>query len=116
MIINRIEPIPRPPDRVRVYLVGHRAPLDLTRLVAEEAGLRPGLALDDSAIARLRQRDAFQDALDRALHFLGSRPRSEHEIRARLNRAGVAPDVADRVLERLRQNGLVDDAAFARYW
>jgi regulatory protein len=116
LLISRLEPIPRHPDRVRVHVTGRRAPLDLTRLVAEEAGLRPGLALDDATIARLLQRDEFQDALDRALHFLGSRPRSEREIRTRLTRAGVGADLLDRVVERLRKNGLVDDAAFARYW
>jgi regulatory protein len=99
-----------------VHLAGNRAPLELTRLVAEEAGLRPGLVLDDLAVGRLRQRDEFQDALDRALHFLGSRPRSEREIRIRLTRAGVGPELLDRVVDRLRQHGLVDDAAFARYW
>jgi regulatory protein len=99
-----------------VHFVGSRAPLELTRLVAEEAGLRPGLVLDDLAIGKLRQRDEFQVALDRALHFLGSRPRSEREIRTRLTRAGVGTDLLDRVVERLRQHGLVDAAAFARYW
>jgi regulatory protein len=116
LLITRIEPIPRHPDHVRVHFVGNRAPLDLTRLVAEEAGLRPGLVLDDLAIGKLQQRDEFQVALDRALHFLGSRPRSEREIRTRLTRAGIGTDLLDRVVERLRQHGLVDDAAFARYW
>jgi regulatory protein len=116
LLISRIEPVPRHPDRVRVHLAGNRAPLELTRLVAEEAGLRPGLVLDDLAVARLRQRDEFQDALDRALHFLGSRPRSEREIRTRLGRAGVGPDLLEQVVDKLRQHGLVDDAAFARYW
>jgi regulatory protein len=116
LLISRLEPISRHPDQVRVYFVGSRAPLDLTRLVAEEAGLRPGLVLDDLAVARLRQRDEFQVALDRALHFLGSRPRSEREIRTRLTRAGVGPELLERVVEKLRRHGLVDDAAFARYW
>jgi regulatory protein len=116
LLISRLEPIPRHPDQVRVQFVGNRAPLDLTRLVAEESGLRPGIVLDDLAVARLRQRDEFQVALDRALHFLGSRPRSEREIRTRLTRAGVGPELLERVIDRLRQHGLVDDAAFARYW
>jgi regulatory protein len=55
-------------------------------------------------------------AYDAALHFLGSRPRSEREIRDRLARHEYDPYVVDRVIARLRQIKLVDDAAFATYW
>jgi regulatory protein len=34
----------------------------------------------------------------------------------RLARAGAAPDVAERTLDRLAELGLVDDAGFARWW
>jgi len=55
-------------------------------------------------------------AIDVALRYLAQRPRSEHEVRQRLQRAGVAEDAVDGVLVQLRQHGLVDDAAFAQYW
>jgi regulatory protein len=51
-----------------------------------------------------------------ALRYLASRPRSEREVRGRLQRAGVAEPEIERVLAELRGHGLVDDAAFARYW
>jgi regulatory protein len=52
-------------------------------------------------------------AIDVALRYLAQRPRSEQEVRRRLQRAGVADDAVDGVLVQLRQHGLVDDAAFA---
>jgi regulatory protein len=55
-------------------------------------------------------------AIDVALRFLAQRPRSEQEIRRRLQRAGVAEDAVAGVLVQLREHGLVDDAAFAQYW
>jgi regulatory protein len=55
-------------------------------------------------------------ALDVALRFLGARPRSEAEVRRRLARAGHGPDAIEPVLAQLRNNGLLDDAAFADYW
>ncbi len=55
-------------------------------------------------------------AIDVALRYLAQRPRSEQEVRRRLQRAGVADDAVDGVLVQLRQHGLVDDAAFAQYW
>lgn len=115
MIITRIEPLPRRSDRLRLHFEnGHT--LDLARLVVEEAGLRPGTFLDDLKLARLRDSDAFQSTLDRALRFLETRPRSEREVRTRLAQKGTSPDLIDRVVERLRDLRLIDDAAFARFW
>ena len=54
--------------------------------------------------------------IDVALRFLAQRPRSEQEVRRRLQRAGTDAAVVERVLEQLRQHALVDDAAFAEYW
>lgn len=57
-----------------------------------------------------------QACYDAALRFLAPRPRSEREIRQRLARHDFEGDRVDRVVARLRDSGLVDDAAFAAYW
>ena len=54
--------------------------------------------------------------IDVALRFLATRPRSEREVRLRLQRAQVSEADVESVLSRLREDGLVDDAAFAAYW
>src|SRR6266542_6260426 len=54
--------------------------------------------------------------LDAALRFLAVRPRSEAEVRTRLLRARHEATAIEQALERLRQDGLLDDAAFAQYW
>ena len=51
-----------------------------------------------------------------AQRFLAARPRSEREVRRRLQKAGCAATTIDAALERLRNARLVDDAAFASYW
>lgn len=38
------------------------------------------------------------------------------QIKRYLERRGFAPDVADRVVRRLKEQGFVNDAAFARRW
>ncbi len=113
--IIRIEPIPRHPDRVRLHL-GNRRTLELSRVVVEAVGLRPGDLLDDAALVSLTDRDEFERALDLALRFLESRPRSEREVRTRLFRHGIPESRIDAVVERLRGLGLIDDAAFAHFW
>jgi regulatory protein len=55
-------------------------------------------------------------ALDAALRFLTPRPRSEREVRRRLERGGCSAETIEAVLTRLREHGYIDDAAFARYW
>lgn len=55
-------------------------------------------------------------AMELALGFLGTRPRTRHEITLRLRRASVPDEVVERTLERLTELGYVDDAAFARWW
>lgn len=47
------------------------------------------------------------------LKLLTARPRSRAELAAALRKRGVVADVAEPVLDRLAEVGLVDDAAFA---
>ena len=55
-------------------------------------------------------------ALEVAVHYLGTRPRTRWEISQRLRRAKVPDGEIEAALERLAQLGYVDDAAFARWW
>jgi regulatory protein len=50
------------------------------------------------------------------LDQLTGRARSRSELAARLSRKGVPDEVADRVLTRFAEVGLVDDTAFAQEW
>ncbi len=101
------------PQRVNVYLDGEFA-FGLARVVA--AWLQVGQELSEEKIAALRQADAQERAYQRALRYLSYRPRSEAELRAYLTKHGVTPSIIQGVLARLRELGLVDDAAFARAW
>jgi regulatory protein len=47
---------------------------------------------------------------------LTARPRSRHELAQALATKAVPGDVADRVLDRFEEVGLVDDGAFAESW
>jgi regulatory protein len=67
-------------------------------------------------VARLQAGDEFQREYNRALNFLAVRPRSTAEVRERLRRKNVAPDMIDAVIARLNRAQYLDDAEFARYW
>ncbi len=100
-------------DRVNVYLDGQFA-FALPALVA--ARLRPGQALDEAEIAALQAVEAETAAYDRAVRFLGYRPRSVAEVRQHLLEHAVPAAVAEAAIQRLQQAGYLDDEGFARFW
>jgi regulatory protein len=55
-----------------------------------------------------------QRAFERALKSIGVRERTEAEVQAFLSRRGFAADVIADVVGSLREEGLVDDAGYAR--
>ena len=101
--------------RVKVFL-DRGLPFSLSLPVAVEVGLHTGQTLSLPEIERLKSADLLHRSLNSALKYLSSRPRSEAEIRVRLNRRGFAADTIQQVLTRLREQGLADDIAFARFW
>jgi len=62
------------------------------------------------------QADLFHQCLKGAYRYLGYRPRSEAEMRQWLRRRGFGDETGERVLQELKNQRLVDDEAFARYW
>jgi regulatory protein len=101
------------PDRVNVYLDGKFA---FGLAAIEAVRLRRGQVLTEADIERLQAADDAEKAHEKALRYLTSRPRSEWEVRQNLLKAGYGIATIDRVLEKLRAVGLVDDADFVRYW
>ncbi|MER7079709.1 regulatory protein [Saccharopolyspora kobensis] len=57
-----------------------------------------------------------QQARDIVYRLLAARARSRGELRQSLLRKGIDEDVADGVLQKFVDAGLVDDAAFAEEW
>jgi regulatory protein len=55
-------------------------------------------------------------ALEIAVTFLGTRPRTRWELERRLRRAGADEAVIASATGRLADLGYLDDAAFARWW
>jgi len=101
--------------RVNLYLDGRFA-LGLTLDASAAAGLRAGDEIDEDTLRSLRREAGGADALAAAMRLLSYRPRSEAELRQRLARRGAPADIVDGAISRLRELGLVDDAAFARAW
>jgi regulatory protein len=111
-VISGIVPAVRPPGRFAVLVDGReRAVLSLEAI--ERLGLVLGRAVEglEDAIAlesaRLR-------SYDRALNMLALRARSSRELARSLVQKGEERAHVEWAIARLQQQGLLDDAAFAR--
>ncbi len=101
--------------RVNVSLDGRFA-FSLAAEVVLKEGLRVGQELSAADVEALAGSDHFHRCLNAALYCLSYRPRSEFELKERLHRRGFDGDSVGAVLARLREQGLVDDMAFAQFW
>lgn len=111
--ITGITEHPRKPGRYVVQVDGNEFATVAPEVLAETK-TRVGVVVDDRLAARLQ--DASEDTAmyDRALNLLSFRARSSRELQRRLTEKGGSRERADRVIERLRAAGLVNDADFAR--
>ena len=101
--------------RVNVF-VDDRFAFSLGAEVAAKEELQVGQELSTSQVEALARSDHFHRCFNAASHYLGYRPRSESEVRGRLQRRGFAGDCIEAVMAKLKEQGLVDDVAFAQFW
>jgi regulatory protein len=103
----------RNPERVNVYIDGEFA---FGLAIIEAAKLSTGQVLTDADIQTLERLDESERAHESALNLLSYRPRSEREIRRRLQRKEFSEHAIEGAIKRLLRAKLLDDEAFARYW
>lgn len=101
--------------RLNIFLDGRFA-FSLGAEVVAKENLQVGQELSSNQIELLAGNDEVQRCLEAAYHYLGYRPRSESEIRERMQRRGFAAETIDAALTRLREQALLDDEAFAQFW
>ena len=102
-------------QRVNVFL-DNRFAFSLEAEVVLREGLKVGQELETDQVEALARSDCFHRCLDAALHYLSYRPRGEFEVRERLRRRRFDGDSIEAVIARLKEQGLVNDMDFARFW
>ncbi len=101
--------------RVKVFLEGEPA-LDLLAETALQEKLKAGQEMSESRLDTLKGKDSLQRCLNAALRLIAYRPRSEKEVRQRLQRHGFDGEYLEKSIAKLKEQGLIDDIAFARFW
>jgi regulatory protein len=100
--------------RINVFLDGKFA-FSLEAEVAIKEDLKVGQELSANQIEALAGADQFHRCFNAAARYLSYRPRSEFELRKRLQKHGF-DDSVESVITKLKEQGLVDDLAFAQFW
>jgi regulatory protein len=101
--------------RVNIFLDDKFA-FSLEAEVALKEGIKVGQELSEGDIEALTGAELSQRCYDAALRYLDYRPRSQAELKQRLARRGFDGDTIEATLARLKELGLIDDLAFARFW
>jgi len=101
--------------RISIFADGKFA-FSLEADVVAKEGLQVGQTLSAEQIAVLTESDQLHRCLAAAIHYLSYRPRSESEMRDRLRQRGFDGETQEAVITRLKEQGLVDDTAFAQFW
>ena len=101
--------------RVNLFLDGRFA-FSLQAELAAKEELKVGQELSPHQVEALTGSDNYQRGYDAAARYLSYRPRSEAELKERLCRRGFDNNSIEAVVNKLKEQGLVDDLAFAQFW
>ena len=101
--------------QVNMYLDG-KFTVSLDTEVAVKEGLEIGQELSDDHLKYLMGNIGLTRCLNAAYRFLSYRPRSEVEMKDRLHRRGFEDSKIEIVINKLKEQNLLDDTAFARFW
>lgn len=111
--VTALRPQKRDPSRYSLFVDG-RFFVGLSEAEVLRWSLRPGDRLTRSELAAIREEAARSRWRDRALHLLARRPHSREELRRKLLVKGCDEGELTALLDRLGEEGLVDDEEFAR--
>src|SRR5688572_26555713 len=102
-------------DRYSVY-VDEKYAFSLSESGLIESRLASGQELTPAELQDLKKVAGLDKAYGNALRYVAMRPRSEWELADYFRRKGIDEEAGKQITERLRNVGLLDDAAFARTW
>ena len=112
MKITKVTPAAKTPGRYNIFVDGKYS-FSLDELQLVQSGIHSGLNIDEDKLSQFQNESNFGKNYIRAVDLISRRLRSEKEIRDYAKRKQWAVDNTDRVIERLKQRGYLNDRVFA---
>lgn len=115
MRITAIEPQAHNADRINLYVDGK-----FLLATSAELMLKLSLHLEQELSAtdleQLKNAEALQQAIERAINYLSFRPRSQEEVRRHLIKKETPPEIIEETLAYLLNRDYINDRTFASFW
>ena len=115
MKVTNIKQQEKRKDRYSIFVEG-KYTFSLSESALLEQKISVGQELDKAQLQDFKQLSADDKAYGNALRYAIIRPRSTWEMRTYLKRKKVDEPVAEKLLNKLTSNNLLDDASFAKSW
>ncbi|OPA77855.1 hypothetical protein BVG16_14580 [Paenibacillus selenitireducens] len=115
LLITSVEREPRRAHRYRVY-INEELAFSVHEDIMVKFRLVKGMLIEHRDLHSIMVADELQKAYVQAIRFLGSKPRTRHEIEQRLSQKGYEGSLIQQVLERLTHEQLIDDGQYAKQW
>ena len=111
-VITKITQQKKDPERYNIFL-DEKYSYSVDESVLVKFGLTKGMTLEDWSIDDMIYEDEIRKAVNRALHYLGFKMRSEHEVKQKLLQVGYGEAVVLEALVKLRELGFLNDETFS---
>lgn len=101
--------------RVNVFIDGkYRLSLNESQII--DMKIKSGLEIDEDFIIKLEKESDFGKIYYRALNYCLIRPRSSKELKQYLTKNRTAPELIERIINKMTEKGYQDDTVFSKYW
>jgi len=111
-IVTAVEPQKHRKNRLSVFIEGEFA-FGIDQEIAAKYGIQANKKLEQEQIRQILQEEEYKKALERSYRFLAARSRSEQELRRRLQEYRYPEILIEKVIDRCRELGYIDDRKFA---
>ncbi|WHX51161.1 RecX family transcriptional regulator [Paenibacillus woosongensis] len=112
--ITMVEALKRPKFRYRIHFGSYS--VEIHEDVMIKYRMIKGAVFAKSDLEEIIAADERQRSYGDALVYLSRKPRTAYEIALRLGEKGWSEEMVSDVLYRLKQERLIDDAAYAQEW
>jgi regulatory protein len=112
-VITKITKQVKNDERYNLFIDGKYA-FSVDEVVLAKFGLRKGLEVDELEISGMQYEDDVKKALNKAIHYLSYRMRTEKEIRDHLKDGELEEGIIDEVIHKLNDMKYINDLEFAQ--
>lgn len=110
-VITGRSSVPGSTSHIRIHFQAHED-LDVVMQTWLDESLKVGTEITSQQMFRLEQKALESEAIEVAFRFLRFRPRTEQEVRDRLQKDEYPEDVMERVIQDLIDRQLVNDESY----